>query len=332
MRAWVSALSVLSVGLLGAAPLGAQAPKPPLELQYQAPEPCPRASAFLSALIRLVGSGEQTSRRLTANVNIRKDAPDDFTLRLTTKLDGISGERVLNGRSCSAVADAAVVTLAIILNPDVEIPADAGIEAHDQPVKPPYSELVPVTPHTATPPPPATPTEQSKPIGWILASGVGLHFGTMPQPGPEISLGLGAKYRQLSVIASGLYAPPETSTIAGKGQAGGRLWHWTLTATSCLSFLAKPPSLGACAGGAFTHVQGRGVGVTESRRGSTSWFSPTLGIFADFPLRNHAAFRLIAVGEVPLARPNTHLDDMGTVQRPAALTARLEGGVIVNVP
>ena len=186
--------------------------------------------------------------------------------------------------------------------------------------------------HVTAPPPLAAPTLQSERIGWILASGVGVHWGTMPQPGPEILLGLGVGMRQLSVLAWGLYAPPETLRVAGQELFGGRLWHGSLLAMSCLSFLATPPSLGTCAGGSFTLVQGHGVGVVDSRHGSTRWFSPSLGIFADFPLRRHAALRLMATGEVPLARPDTHLDEVGTVQRPAALTARLQGGVIVHLP
>jgi hypothetical protein len=74
------------------------------------------------------------------------------------------------------------------------------------------------------------------------------------------------------------------------------------------------------------------LGVGQHRTGSTNWWAPAAELFADFPLNRRAAFRLAASATAPLARPNTYLDDMGIVQRPAQLTALLQAGVILRVP
>ena len=314
-------------------PLLAAPPEFPLQLRYSAPESCPSQRTFLAALKRLSGNIESNTRRVNAELSVRQDAPDNFTLTLVTELDGISGERVLHGHACATVADAAVVTLAILLNPDAQLAADAGIEVVDQPVKPVSAPVVPSVPRTMPKrPTPRAPAERPTRIEWLTSSAVNLHIGTLPQPGPALSLGLGAKYGRSSWLFSGAYALPETAHVETQPTAGGRLWFGLLQAVDCWSFFSAPPGVGACLGAAWTRVAGRGLGVNHRRTGSTNWWAPSAEFFADFPLNRRAAFRLAASAAAPLARPNTYLDDVGTVQRPAALTALLQAGVILRVP
>ena len=331
MRSWMW-LGAWAVCLQIPARAWAVPPALSLDLQYVAPESCPLASDFSAAVARLLGGTERLSKDLKARVTVHSDAHDNFRLTLLTEIDGISGERVIQGRSCTSVADAAAVTLALILNPDIETAPDAGTVSNAQ--------TTPV-PHTADTPPGAHATRaekfrpvpsQAQSIQWLGASAVGLHFGVMPKPGPEISLGLGVNYGRWSLLASGHYALPETALIAGQDRAGGRLWHGTVVGLSCWAFPATAPRLGGCVGGAYTRVQGQGTGVTPVREGATSWISPTAGIFGDFPLSQRIAFRLSGLLLAPLKRPDAHLDNLGTIQRPSTLTANLQVGVIVQVP
>lgn len=80
----------------------------------------------------------------------------------------------------------------------------------------------------------------------------------------------------------------------------------------------------------MTRLHGRGTGVPNVRDGVTYWVSPSLSANADFALHSHVWFRLEASGMVPLARPNTHLDDYGTVQMPAKVLGRLDLGVVAS--
>ena len=54
------------------------------------------------------------------------------------------------------------------------------------------------------------------------------------------------------------------------------------------------------------------------------------GANADFAVNRRAWVRLTTSGMVPLSRPDTHLDNYGTVQRPAKVLGRLEAGFVVN--
>ena len=331
MRAWVW-LCVWAVCLQITARALGEPQAPALDLHYEAPESCPRASDFSAAVSRLLGGSERLSRNLKARVAVRSVAHDDFKLTLLTEIDGISGERVIQGRSCSSVADAAALTLALILNPDIETAVDASTVSNARPTHEPRTAAIRPKAQTTDASQPLPAPKSKQPIRWLGSSAVGLHFGVMPRPGPDISLGLGAAYGRWSLLASGQYALPETVLLSGQDRVGGRLWHGTLMALGCWASAADAPRLGGCVGGAYTRVQGRGKGVTTVRAGATAWFSPTAGIFGDFPLSRHAALRLSGLLLVPLKRPDTHLDELGTVQRPSALTANLQVGVIVQVP
>jgi hypothetical protein len=239
---------------------------------------------------------------------------------------------VIRGRSCTSVADAAAVTLALILNPDIETATDAGTGSNAQPTQVPRTVSMPPRAHTTQAEKFRPVPRRDQPIRWLGATAVGLHFGVMPKPGPDVSLGLGVNYGRWSLLASGHYALPETALIAGQDRAGGRLWHGTVMGLSCWAFAAAAPRLGGCVGGTYTRVRGQGKGVTPVRAGTTGWVSPTAGIFGDFPLSQRAAFRLSGLLLVPLKRPDAHLDNLGIIQRPSTLTANLQVGVIVQVP
>jgi len=331
MRSWVW-LGAWAVCLQIPARALAAPPALALDLQYVAPESCPLVSDFSAAIARLLGRTERISKSLKARVTVHSDAHDNFRLTLLTEIDGISGERVIQGRSCTSVADAAAVTLALILNPDIETATDAGTVSKAQPTQAPRALAVHPQAHNTNAQKLRPVPSRDPSVRWLGASAVGLHFGVMPKPGPEISLGLGVNYGRLSLLASGLYALPETAFVAGQDRAGGRLWHGTVVGLSCWVFVADAPRLGGCVGGAYTRVQGQGKDVTPVRDGTTGWVSPTAGIFGDFPLSQRAAFRLSGLLLVPLKRPDAHLDNLGIIQRPSTLTANLQVGVIVQVP
>jgi len=331
MRSWVW-LGAWAVSLLNPARALGASPALSLDLQYLAPETCPQASEFSAAVARLLGGTDRLSKNFKARVTVHSDATDNFRLTLLTEIDGISGERVIQGRSCTSVAEAAAITLALILNPDIETATNAETVSNAQPTQQPRTVAMPPRAHATKAEKFCPVSSRGQPARWLGMSAVGLHFGVMPKPGPEISLGLGVNYGRWSLLASGHYALPETALIAGQDRAGGRLWHGTVMGLSCRAFAAAPPRLGGCVGGAYTQVQGQGKGVTQVRQGTTGWISPTAGIVGDFPLSQRAAFRLSGLLLVPLKRPNAHLDNLGTIQRPSTLTANLQVGVIVQVP
>ncbi len=90
-----------------------------LELDWRAPAGCPEARAVRAEVLRLARLDSSPPSQLRATAEIRTDG-QNWQLTLTTELAGISGERTLTASSCRALSDAATLTLALILNPDVE--------------------------------------------------------------------------------------------------------------------------------------------------------------------------------------------------------------------
>lgn len=344
VRVWVSIVSsqlCWSWAAMGAVPAN------PLALQYDAPEHCPAIETFSAAVTRLVGSGPRVSRSITATVTVRTEKDGQFVLTLLTELDGIPGERILRGTSCDSVVDAATMTLALLLNPDAQtkLEPEPVRETSDQtsPVSvrptplPNATRDVPTSITRAMQPAamssePANRNATGKTLQFVTGASLGLDLKVMPQASPELSLAAGLGYGRWSTLAAFSYAPPANVYLPTDNAVGGRLWHGTLMAIACGSLPAKPPRMGTCLGAAYTWVQGRGIGVANGRRGTTNWISPAIGVFGELPLLHRFSVMASATLLIPANRPDAHLDDMGTVQRPAALTGKLHAGVMIEIP
>lgn len=300
-----------------------------VELNWVAPEPCPEKGEFLAGISRMLGNRITIDHTLLANVVITQPSGTSFQLKLTTELDGASGQRVLQGRVCKVVADAAAVTLALLLNPELEVPPETAL--NDEPANPPLSAASQLPPKNGTARELTSTPKQTHRSHWYgLASGqFGLQHGAMPRLNPQASLGVGVGLGHASVWTTGSFSPPQSVTLAPQN-VGGRLWTASVGVYGCWFWTIHSPRLGNCLGAEVTRLQGRGTGVASARDGITYWISPGLAAFADFALYGRAWFRLAALGLLPLARPDTHLDDFGTVQKPAKAAERLDAGVVLD--
>ncbi len=306
-------------------PRWASAQSSPLSLTWVAPEGCPQQEAARAAVLRLAGVTNPI-RTLVARVTVVADSKD-FELTLATEVDGIVGERVLRGRSCRTVTDAAVVMMALILNPEVE--------RH-----PPESTPPPAPPAPSLPASYATASAKSSPATpsrthaahAFLGTQFGLAVGALPHPGPEFGVGVGAALGPASLWLLGSYVgPPQKATAQGQTQAGGHLWDLSVAAVGCGSTPSKPVGIGVCLGAEFDRVEGHGVGVSDPHAGVIYWFSPTLGVFGELRLTGAVALRLSAFGMLRPVRPTLFLDAIGPVYRPPQVAAKGHLGVVATL-
>jgi hypothetical protein len=322
----LSAVSAV-VGL--AAPVWAGGVQDKVDLNWSAPDPCPKRAEFLAAVTQMLGDRVTIARTLFANVVITQASGTSFQLKLTTKLDDASGQRIIEGRACKVVADAAAVTLALLLNPDLEVPAEPP--PHDEP-----SHSV-RTPTASAPPKHHTVSERQSPPSdtrsnhWygLLSSQLGLALGLLPHANPQVSLGVGAGRERASILATGSYSPPQEVTLAAQA-VGGHLWTASVGLHGCWLWTVRSPRLSNCLGLEATRLHGHGTGVPTARDAVTLWVSPSLSANADFALSERFWLRFSALGMLPLARPDTHLDDIGIVQKPAKVMGALGAGVVVR--
>jgi hypothetical protein len=263
------------------------------------------------------------ARHLKARVTVVAISESDWQLELTTELGGIKGERVLRGRSCQAVADAATLTLALILNPEFQ-------QTGEQPAAEKPAAASPIPRVTASPPEPPPPAQRlPERVRGLALSQIGFASGTLPRLTAELTLGLGAALGPASGWVLASYDPPQEPRVQGQN-AGARLWAGSAALLGCWAFNARSPIVGSCLGAEFRRLEGRGTGVTHPRTNDIYWVAPALGITGDLRLASRVQLRVAAFGNAPLHRPSVFLDGLGEVYRPERVGGRILGGVVVD--
>jgi hypothetical protein len=174
---------------LGAKAAGAQpretAKQAAFELDWRAPSGCPEARAVRAEVLRLARIDTSPRSQLRATAEIRTDG-QTWELTLSTELDGISGERTLTANTCRALSDAATLTLALILNPDVET-------AQSEPVV----------------------ESDALEVGVALSARAGAEHGQLAELGPSFALGAGFLLGAASVWGYAGFAPPQETRVSG---------------------------------------------------------------------------------------------------------------------
>jgi hypothetical protein len=278
--------------------------------------------------LRLLGASLPEGRRLSVRASAVRPDAEHWTLTLRTLLDGVPGERVLSGRSCRTVTDAAVLTLALTLNPELVL-SDAEPPEQQQP-PPPVS-----LPRSGTKPLETTMTaEQPRPqTRWLGRTLVGLRVGTLPDPDPELGVGVGLELGPFAAWLVASYAPPERVNSPAKPGAGATLWLQATALCGCYALLSDPVDIAPCAGIELARVEGTGYGVAHPRQGGVVyWFAPTVGLVAGIRLHRRLKVRLEGLGSAAVTRPEASLEPWGVLYRPEPLAVRVSMGVEVSFP
>ena len=310
-----------SLILLLAASAQAQGRRSPLALDWHAPSVCPTGSEVQADVMRLVGSNAVSGRLIRARAAVTSQSALRWMLTLQTNIEGVLGERVLVGKSCRAVTDAAVLTLALTINPDLTLP--------------PPPSAPPLAPNG--PGPGLRPTMSSNPespllaqsdgraaVHWAAGTRVGPRWGLFARPLEEYGLGVGANQERMHAwleagFASSVAVPSNTNP-----RAYADFWFLSMRGLGCYSIGGASLDLLPCAGLDWTSAQGKGVNFDQTYTGSISWFSLVFG--AQLSWRFQRAWQLQAqgMGLIPMARPEAYIIHAGdeVLLRPSALGAR----------
>lgn len=265
------------------------------ELMWDAPAECPQSDAIKSEVLRLAGGSANYSRRIKVRAVVRPNPVDSWTLVLDVELDGETGERVLSGRSCQSVSDAAALTLALLLNPDISRASDPGSQARGRPRS------------TQT---------------WLMGAGVGLQKGVLRDVSPALALSLGVATGRVSVRLMPSYTPAQSISLPGRPDLGGRVWATTVDLLGCWTLADGRGILAPCLGYDLFVAHGRGVGVLRPRDQTVYWSAAEIGLITGMHLSRNMSFVLSGLGFLSMNRPALYLDDAGTVTRPARFGIR----------
>lgn len=256
---------------------------------------------------------------------------------VTRSDERVSGVRDLEGGAdeCEPVTAALAVAVAIALDPVRSAQPGAGTiseparerEEEPPPPAPPLPRASSDLPPRDAPQPvaPAPRPGQSR-VAIFGAAGAVAAVGLAPGPSAGGSVGLGLRWRAMSVELSGR---AETTPAPVRVDSGDRLEATAFS--SLLAVCAHLDRASACGSGRIGVIQGHAPDVTDPTL-RTSTFG-ALGVRAGYlvPLTTALALRGLVSAELPLVRTSFIIDKSVVWTAPPAL-AGLEIGIVLAVP
>lgn len=275
------------------------------------------------------GSGGLSRHLLRVAASVVRSGEEDWTLTLRTDLDGISGERVLRGRSCAALTDAAVLTMALMLNPDIDVDRAAPTNKETEP--PATTDLPSGTVSLVAPRSVRTIERDRASLGLQLSTQMGLAAGILPKLGPEIGVGVGVTLGRFALALNGDWGPVQNATLSSAANMGGKLWSGSLALMGCWSFQWQQLSAGPCIGASVTRIEGNGFGIAHPQTAIIHFASPLTAARVDWQLDRRFALRLLMMGLAPIDRPSIYIDDLGDVHHPTSINGRVQLGAVFHL-
>lgn len=230
-------------------------PGPGVVMEWSAPSRCPTAEAVQQRLSDALVDSAADPRGMRARATVTEDDAGRFALVLELERDdGPAGRRTMQASDCDELAKAAVLIVALAVDPEVKLatdpppgptdptePGDDGAEPGDDGVEPgdDGAEPLPVTPSPPTAPredgsvpmpEPTDPTGEDSMASSPRSPAEPEPTPPVPPPprprAPEIHVGLGATAGVgLSVL------PAPTAAIALGAATWGRAWRAELGAS-----------------------------------------------------------------------------------------------------
>lgn len=316
-------------------------PAQAFELEWSAPQGCPGAAEVRERVRKLAGTTPTAGASLHADATVSRQADGGLHLHLLVRADNLVGERNIEGRSCSDLAGATAVALALLLrSPSPLTAADLTGAASDtgEPQQPSRSTATPpvvaqsgspvVAPSgSASAADPAAPGPASassdaprKPRGWralLQAPTLLVGVGPLHRASYGLALGAGMSVRRWLWVAEGrAWLPQRTSRAVAGQDYSADVQRYAAGLRGCHAFLWPRFQLAPCVALSVEHMSARGRGAhVAPSDAKTTWFAAGLGVQARVPLVRWLA--LAAGGELQIqtSRPQIAIDDVGVIEQ-----------------
>lgn len=293
---------------------------------------CPTKAEVLDSLRQYIGSGPAGGHTSIAAVaTIRKRAPEALELTLTT-FDGTAhGERVFRDTSCRSLAEAAVVVLAWMIDPD-SMAARSQAPHPKQPDTPSPSSPPVATADVAAP----QPTSKTWPV--YAGGGVDADWGTLPNPAFGSHLRLGLLLLPFRFTTYGKYWPLSRKSLPPRTDGtvpGATFSLWSLGLEACFTTAARRSSpllaLSLCVGPELEVLHGAGFGVAVPAAATKTWLSLAAGVEGQVRLAGPLSVFLGLGATVPSLRERFALRGVAEIYRPRAVAARVQLGAALEL-
>jgi len=294
---------------------------PQLKLSWDAPAGCPTQADVESEVEKLLVGRAPASVELEAHVVVRQEASGAFHASLATGSAGRAGTRTLHGESCSAIALATSVVLALTLVPDASI-ADSKPKPLEAPQTP---RAVPRPREAGNVRGPPTRVEL-----FVHAFG-GVGIRTLPQPSVLVGLGVGVRRRAWDLEIGFALAPKQELRLSYPEQGSAEISYWRLPAHACFAPLqTRAVDLAACAGLAFERWSAGASGISDPGHGAGSLISGQLGTRSQLWIARKVSISLSMEASLRPVHPRFLVDGLGGVYEIPLLSGALLGGLAVR--
>ena len=294
----------------------------------------------------LGGKPPEGGRTVTARATVTAQE-GTWRLEMSTDVDGVVGERTISGNTCSEVAEAAALVLALAYDPEAVARAQVDPEPAPQPVlpqpprPPPPPTISPPPPTISPPPPPLLPAPSPPPVisppapnpalvdeePWSFAVTAHVAGDVGALPGPALGIGGGVALRvwRIRMRASASYWLEQKETLPSG--AGGEFALFTAHAAGCPLLLLQPIELGGCLGLELGRMRAAGFGVDNPGEDAVLWAAVRPQVEATWLAAPPFGVRASVGAAIPFTRPLWILERVGEVDRPGAVTGRAEFAV-----
>ncbi len=307
-----------------------------VELSWSAPQGCPDKAAVVAEVDTLISQATTSGTRRVAAAGVVEREGDDYVLTLEVDSDGDVGRRVVRGRSCERLGEAAALIVAIAYDPSLGAVAEepdppAASPATAEPTTPPPAEVSPRTdqpPPEPTTPPPTDDHDEGVVSGLVGLGGVAT-VGALPAPSAGLSLRLGLAYERLDVALEGAFWLGRNVNV-GSGPAGGALSFQSASLVGCgavVRLLGDDLDLGLCGRFSVGRMRGDGFGVDRPGSAESAWVAMGPGTMASWSVVPWLRLRLEVSAMFAALRPTWELQNVGALDDPGVASARLGLGL-----
>jgi hypothetical protein len=294
----------------------------PIALAWRAPLGCPDETWAKRALRAYLGSREGDDYKpMSVRIDIAPAPGGRFRAELS--LDGgASGDRRFEGATCARVADAAVLIVALMLDP-VEVATQ--IEAP--------------TPREVAAPNPASHEIEGGPGSAARARvRIGIHAagdaGSLPEPSVGAGLTAGVRFARTRIEADGTAWVPRRALAGATGAIGGEIGLFTAGLRGCVALFGETGGLviEPCLRLEGGVASGTGFGILEPATSRAPWGAAFAGFAVIQRTAESFGAWLSIEGGTPFVRPDHIIEDFGTVFRANRLLGRLSFGLAWSFP
>jgi hypothetical protein len=345
-RRWPACALVVAIGSLRSEDARADPSPLPLELTWNAPTGCPDAQFVIHRVEQLVRGPLAATSVVLVNARIEHASDGQVHLALTLRTDGVEETRALEGASCSALAEASAVVIALAIDPSAThcaVPAEPMLVPPPDPgPSEPRSSEPPIlasigaaVPSKIAPSVESTPSTAPATRAWRVALGLGgaMNVGPLPAPGAGVAASATVRLNRFRVGLLGTLWSRQSPRFSESGGASFEMlevgaFGGYMVPVGALAF-------GPCATVEATYMNVQGVGIRAPRASSKLWPTALLGGRLEARFASWGGLFSHAEALLPLGAPIYTLGTVGDavhLHQPSRVGLRLSLGVEIVLP